>query len=229
MAWLQFRTDNLRRVDRTRAKASDRSHRAKAANRKRAKRRDGAAAQAASAKGWRLVRACPWPPWHLQHCHYRPQGPRQRSVIEQSAVYREARGCRRPAGSAIDFAHAAVRILGCIDAVDEEARHAMVDQLALIHGWWQACAQSAATRKARLRPEAVGATLERNRRSLTAQGLGTFRVWPNAAMCASIISDPLRLSCSRCGSSGPLPGRSVTGGAGQPPTRRQRLVPSSAA
>src|ERR1700730_12683700 len=34
-------------------------------------------------------------------------------------------------------------------------------------------------------------------KSHTAQGLGTFRVWPKANMCACIASDPLRLSCSR--------------------------------
>src|SRR6266702_8436704 len=45
------------------------------------------------------------------------------------AVYREALGHCCPAGGAIDFADTADRIHGCIDAVDQEAGHARVDQL----------------------------------------------------------------------------------------------------
>jgi hypothetical protein len=37
-------------------------------------------------------------------------------------------------------------------------------------------------------------------------GLGTFRAWPKADMCASVTSDPLRLSVLGCGPSGPTPG-----------------------
>ena len=45
------------------------------------------------------------------------------------AVYREACGHRRAAGSAIDFTDAADRFHGFINAVNKEARHAMIDQL----------------------------------------------------------------------------------------------------
>src|SRR4030088_867718 len=44
------------------------------------------------------------------------------------AVYREARGSRRPAGGSIDFTDTINRIYGCIDSVDQEAGHTRVDQ-----------------------------------------------------------------------------------------------------